>query len=660
MAGGEGKKLNHVTHDVIVCVHNAPLEVQRCLESLVADLTGISRVIVVDDCSSTETKELLDRFRAACPKISIVRPKEQQRYTKAANMGLRASSAQLRTLLNSDTIVPRGWAHRIQDKFCKNPELGILGPLSNAASYQSVPEIVGTSTQTAVNDLPVGVSIEQIDQFCAKAAGNFNLLLVPVVHGFCFTVTAECIKQIGYFDAERFPQGYGEENDYCFRASDAGFGLGVALDTFIFHAKSKSYQTSERVALMQQGWEALVDRVGRRRLTNAVRHMESQPRLSYMREEVRRAFYAAATSKPNEVKVVAFYLPQFHPVPENDLHWGEGFTEWRNVVRARPRFPGHNQPKLPGKFGFYDLRVPEIQQQQIQLAAEFGVDCFCMYYYRFGPNRIMGQPVKIFRALSQEDVSFCYCWANESWTRAWDGATSDIIVEQKYDAETLSGLVDDLADAILDDAYFRLNGRPVFVIYQVAEIPERELWISRLRQEIYKRTGHKLLIGSVYSLKFTVDMLKLVDFVVQFPPHRIPRNGRRITIREDLMRPFDAHRNDYYEDYETMSQAALSEPCLLDKMFLGVCPDWDNTPRRERNAHTLVGSSPEKFEKWVREAALLTIKRYQAGKIAAPCLFVNAWNEWAEGAVLEPSERYGEAYLQALRSAFHEIDGDAD
>jgi hypothetical protein len=272
-----------------------------------------------------------------------------------------------------------------------------------------------------------------------------------------------------------------------------------------------------------------------------------------------------------------------------------------------------------------------------------------MYYYRFGSKRVMDAPVKVFRELRQSTVTYSLCWANENWTRAWDGASSDLILEQTYDNETLHGLVDDLCASIEAGSYWHVDGRPVFMIYQVAAIPNYADFLSNIRDMVQKRTGLSLIIGSVFSLQFTEEHAKYVDFVVQFPPHRIVRHQGRKTIPSNEIGPFNRERKDYYESYQTVMDTSLDARNLLPKMLLGVCPDWDNTPRRQTNAHTLIGSTPELFTAWVSQAAAITRDRFEKGEILFPMLFVNAWNEWAEGAVMEPSIAHGYDYLDALK-----------
>lgn len=352
----------------------------------------------------------------------------------------------------------------------------------------------------------------------------------------------------------------------------------------------------------------------------------------------------------SSVKAISFYLPQFHPTAFNDVNWGPGFTEWTNVAQGRPRYPGHFQPRLPGELGFYDLRYRGIFEEQIGLAQANGVHGFCFYYYRFGAQCELDLPMRSLLERPHPVVPFCLCWANESWTRAWDGRSDAVIREQTYGEETLSGLVDDLSVAMADSRYIRIDGKPIFLIYQLEHLPiPQSGWIKELRDRVRTACGIEMLLGAVYSHGFTKELSSMVDLVVQFPPHRVPRKTKRALIDADTMQPYDRDRGDYFESYDAVADAALAGVDLIRNLVPGVCPDWDNSVRREKNAHMLVGSTPEKFEAWVEAAANAALSKSESGDIPYPLLFVNAWNEWAEGAVLEPSWKHKRAYLDAFK-----------
>lgn len=352
----------------------------------------------------------------------------------------------------------------------------------------------------------------------------------------------------------------------------------------------------------------------------------------------------------DSVRALAFFLPQYHPIAENDANWGPGFTEWTNVRRARPRFVGHAQPLVPGEFGYYDLRDEEVLVRQSRLAAAHGVSGFCFYYYRFGARRVLETPLELYRRSARATLPFCFCWANESWTRAWDGRSDAVLLHQSYDRLTLTGFVEDIASAVRDDRYVRVQGRPLVLIYQAAELPDGAAFVAQLRTELLIHTGLEPLVGTVHSPRFEPAMLRYLDFVVQFPPHRMRRQGQRKFVDPALVSQFEPKRMDYFERYDDVVEAALDGRALLDGTLLGVCPDWDNSARRASQATILLGSTPKKFEDWVASAARLTSQRFGAGRQAAPIFFVNAWNEWGEGAILEPSHRTGRAYLEALRA----------
>ncbi len=278
-----------LSHDIIICVHNGYDDVKECLDSVLAhksrDYDG--EIIIVDDNSNAATSALLQHYNSNFQKIRVIRLDNQHFYTKAANIGLKNSSSRFKTLLNSDTVVTDGWEAGLLKTFSLSPWIGIVGPLSNAASTQSVPFIEGTSGQTAINSLPHGVSIDDFARIIKNLSCNATKPFTPLVHGFCLTISDAVIEKIGYFDEVNFPNGYGEENDYCFRADDAGFVLAISTDVFIYHKKSKSYVDSQRVKYMESGMRALVEKYGVERIERSVQFMKNNPFLKKIRQGVK-------------------------------------------------------------------------------------------------------------------------------------------------------------------------------------------------------------------------------------------------------------------------------------------------------------------------------------------------------------------------------------
>jgi hypothetical protein len=360
----------------------------------------------------------------------------------------------------------------------------------------------------------------------------------------------------------------------------------------------------------------------------------------------------AASAAVRPAYVSAFYLPQFHPTPENDAWWGKGFTEWTAVTRARPAFAGHVQPFLPADLGFYDLRVPETMGEQWRLAAAAGIDAFCVYHYWFDGRRILEGPLD--RLLARPDIPFRYClaWANEAWRRNWDGLSGDILIDQPYGEGFEAGLVASTLPHFADPRYARPDGtRPRFLIYRPTDLPDPAGSVARLRAA-WAAAGHgQVELGAVLfhvEGESKVDP-SLFDFWVEMPPHGLvgPKDylaGGPTPAPPELGVAPDFEGLIY--DYDAVIAASLArrfEKGLEGRVIAGVMPSWDNTARRGRAAHIAHGANPLRFEKWLRCLAARRLAGSYRGE-----LFVNAWNEWAEKAVLEPSAQHGRGYLDAL------------
>jgi GT2 family glycosyltransferase len=276
--------------DIVVCVHNALDDVALCLASIEAKRRAGHRLIVVDDGSSSETAGFVASYCSDRPWSRAVRNEAVIGYTRAANLGLSQTTASFVILLNSDTIVTDNWAEKMADAVFSTPGAGIVGPMSNAASHQSLPEHVGTAGQTAINPLPPGFTPDAMNSWCERQVGAAHLPRVPLAHGFCLGLTRQAIETVGLFDEESFPHGYGEENDYCFRATNAGVGIVLATHTFVFHAKSKSYASETRVRLMAAGSQVFKNRHGMSRVQRSVRAMQTHPELVRLREEAKGLF----------------------------------------------------------------------------------------------------------------------------------------------------------------------------------------------------------------------------------------------------------------------------------------------------------------------------------------------------------------------------------
>jgi lipopolysaccharide biosynthesis protein len=338
-----------------------------------------------------------------------------------------------------------------------------------------------------------------------------------------------------------------------------------------------------------------------------------------------------STARP-AARVLAFYLPQFHPIPENDAWWGAGFTEWTNVVRAQPQFLGHYQPHIPADLGFYDLRVPEVRAAQAALAARHGVEAFCYWHYWFKGRRLLERPLDEVLASGEPRFGFCLAWANESWTRRWLGDNRSVLMRQEY------SIADDLAHArwlaaaFADPRYVRVAGRPLFLVYRPRDLPSPRRTVDIIRAEAVAQGLAEPFVLGVASFTFE-DFTSLgFDGTVDFAP------------AFSVLRCADAAsgRHDYAQACRAMQARAGEFP-----MYPCALVGWDNTPRRGSDAIVLTGARPEAFEASVREM----IRRLHGRTPDDRLLFVNAWNEWAEGNHLEPDTRHGSGHLEALRRA---------
>jgi lipopolysaccharide biosynthesis protein len=362
------------------------------------------------------------------------------------------------------------------------------------------------------------------------------------------------------------------------------------------------------------------------------------------------------------VRAIAFHLPQFHPIPENDEWWGKGFTEWTNVVRTTPRFVGHYQPHLPADLGFYDLRLPEARAAQAQLAAKYGIYGFCYYHYWFNGRRLLERPVNDIWKSGEPDFPFCLCWANENWTRRWDGQNSEILLEQGYSFEDDLAHIRSLIPLFHDARYIRVMDKPMFLVYRASVLPEPKKTAELWRREA-ERAGLKgLFLVRVESHdQASADPRSLgFDYAVGFHPKYALVSASRILRRKWWhRRKLRTAEPEYYDncisDYEKYVSGAIAAPRPAYPWIPCVCPGWDNSARRKEHAYILANSTPETYGRWLREVVdrqKAVLKPEQEGQIAPESLvFINAWNEWAEGNHLEPCERWGRKYLEATRSA---------
>ncbi|HRD34350.1 MAG TPA: glycoside hydrolase family 99-like domain-containing protein [Rhodocyclaceae bacterium] len=344
------------------------------------------------------------------------------------------------------------------------------------------------------------------------------------------------------------------------------------------------------------------------------------------------------------LKVIAYYLPQFHPIPENDAWWGTGFTEWHNVTRAVPRFVGHYQPHLPADLGFYDLRMPQVLHQQVELARSHGVHGFCFYYYWFNGTRLLETPIENYHADRTLTLPYCLCWANENWTRRWDGQDKEILMAQAHSARDDLRFIASIEKFLADDRYIRVDGKPLLLIYRANQLADARATGERWRKHCRDAGLGEIYLAAVRSFGITDPRPYGFDAAVEFPPHGL--NQPPITAKVDMIDPdFGGIVYDYRDAVMYAASEKYAEKARTDyPVFAGSMLSWDNDARRRGTGHVFHNASPQAYANWLRLAGLHSARVNNAGDTL---VFVNAWNEWAEGTHLEPDRRYGHAYLTA-------------
>jgi lipopolysaccharide biosynthesis protein len=365
------------------------------------------------------------------------------------------------------------------------------------------------------------------------------------------------------------------------------------------------------------------------------------------------------------MRFISFYLPQYHPIPENDLWWGKGFTDWTNVKKSKPRFPSHYQPQVPSELGYYDLRNPATRSAQAHLARTHGIDAFCYYHYWFNGKRLLNQPIDDVLASKEPDIPFCLCWANENWTRIWDGNNRLVLIAQKYSMDDHKKHIDWFLNVFDDKRYLRINGKPLLLIYRTGNIPDLGQMIHLWKERCISAGLPGLYLCAVRSNFPQKNEMELIGFgidaIVDFQPNKrdFPeidsswyvffssffrkaiKAVNLITKKQELK---IRHYSNRIISYKALLQNVLKNRRSEYKNIPCVFPSWDNSPRHD-DAIIIQNDVPEDFGTWLK----LSAKQVEKYPDDEQLVFINAWNEWAEGCHLEPDTRFGRAFLEQTR-----------
>jgi len=588
---------------ILLPVYNQAPYSLCCLQSIamhppLADV----EIIVIDDGSTDQTADML----AVVQGVRVVRNDANLGFLRSANRGARIARGLYLHLLNNDTQVQAGWLDALLAVFQSEPDTGIAGskliyPSGHLQEAGAALKRDGRVELVGLNENPA-----LADYNCRRRVDHCS--------GASILIDKALFERLGGFD-EVYAPAYYEDCDLSLRVQASGRHVIYEPSSVVVHHLSIS--------------------------TNAM------PAEKMTRIETNRAIFLDRWQDTlddlDSVRLIAFYLPQFHPIPENDRWWGKGFTEWTNVTQAKPNFRGHEQPRLPADLGFYDLRLAEVREAQADMARHYGVYGFCYYYYWFAGKRLLHRPLDEVLASGEPNFPFCICWANENWSRRWDGRESDVLIAQEHSDTDDLAFVKQLERLLLDRRYIRIRGRPLLLVYRIELLPDpartAEIW-----REYCRNSGiGELFLASVQSFGSVNDPTRFgFDAAVEFPPHE------RAVLLEPQPRMSNSNFTGVVYDYRATAEKFMRRPLPPYPFFRTVMPSWDNTARRQNKSDIFVNSTPEAYGRWL--AHLVEQTRW----LRAPgerVVFVNAWNEWAEGNHLEPDQRHGHDYLEATRHA---------
>ncbi len=590
---------------IVIPVYGHVKYTVECLASLARTRTKRSfEVIVADDASPDNTAQILSRIKG----VRHLQAETNQGFLKNVNAAVREARGKYLIILNNDVQMAPGWLDPLIDAL-QDEDVGIAGPkfvFPNGRLQEAGAQILrnGTANLVGLFDDP------QLPRY--NRARD-----VDYVSGACIAMRRDLFESLDGFD-QRYAPAYCEDADLCLRVRDLG-------KTIRFEPKSTLYHHLSVTSNAQPG-----DYKQRQATRNQQKLIERwQPLIN----------------KLNEVQVIALHLPQFHAIPENDKWWGKGFTEWTNASKAKPNFDGHYQPHRPAELGYYDLSDPEGLERQAELAQAHGIHGFCYYYYSFSGRRILEKPIETMLTSGKPDMPFCICWANENWTRTWDGREKDVLLKQEYRERDDQVIIEDIIRYLESPNYIRVNGRPLLVVYRPQLLPN-----PKRTMETWRKACRKAGIGEI-CLAFVETFENALtypdpkeygfDFTIEFPPAGMTEP---IAPSKILNPKFTGVVN----DYRRVVQRYMKEPIPAHPRFRAVMPSWDNTPRRQDISTCFHHASPGALQAWLEAVIKQTREQNSPGE---RLVFVNAWNEWGEGAHLEPDERFGRGWLEAVRNA---------
>jgi len=598
---------------IVIPVFNCLPLLTECLLSIEKYVRIPFEIIIADDCSDdVRIKNIFENHQT----IKYMRNDVNVGFLRNVNNCVSHCSGTYIFLLNSDVQLLDDCVSTLLKHLRSDPAAKVTGP--KIIYPNGMLQEAGGCIHTDCSSTMTGHG-----ESSANSKYNFNRY-VDYISGACLCFEKKTFMQLGQFNEEYSP-AYVEDLEFCARVISRGGKILYVAETTIVHRLSASSKTvSENFKIYQ----------------------------SAVNKEKFKTEYEKFFKKKNRIKPIAFYLPQFHSIKQNNYWWGEGYTEWRAVANARALFKGHYQPHIPSDLGFYDLSAQsEIFEKQASLARRYGLHGFCFYYYNFGNFELLERALDLF-IQSKADINFCLCWANENWTRTWDGRKRDVLCEQKGDKEeNYLNAIQGMERFILDGRYITVDEKPIVLIYRAELIENIKIMTQLWRQYWKKKHNCDLYLCLVDSMERASGLSRSpeelgFDAAVDFPVHFV-------TSASDLATSDKFENNQFAGELYDYSDA-VKEICSRKhpgyKRFPGVFPSWDNTSRRGKSSTVFRNAHPSSFQVFLEhkceEAKLYSLDER--------LLFINAWNEWGEGAHLEPDIEYGHSWLQVVEKVVRE------
>lgn len=622
----------------------------------------VDEILIIDN----STKGFLSNSK----KVRVIVPKENLFVNPAWNLGVREAKNEIVGIFNDDILLPLNFIEEVNNFIQKTPDFGIIGldstymrnyekkdfetyPNNSKLTFRPFKKTIYTEyfgsaffiKKENYYEIPKNIKVWCGDNYLLKKnldnnKTNYEIIGAEIKHLKSMTVGNKKFEKI----CEKDVYNYAKINPEFKKHSHYKGKRKTFLKTlFSLRNENKHKVLTITGIKIKIGKKQYCSKKYKKEYTDwlAKRNLEkSLEFVPYEKNEI---------TNSNE-RLIAFYLPQFHTFKENDEWHGKGFSEWTNVTKAIPQFTGHNQPQLPIDVGFYDLSTDKVMYRQIELAKNYGIYGFCFHYYWFSGKRLMEKPIFNYLNNKELDLPFCLCFANENWSKNWDGGDKEVLIEQKFLEDDPKQFAQDVMPFFADERYIKINNKPILVVYK-PQLFKKEI-LKNFVYELNKKAKENGLDGVYLIMAKTQDIETnpeefFMDAVVEFPPHIIDRYAKEV-IKKTYLNPFFNGRVFDMEEF-IKNQEFLYETDF--KLYKTVFPSWDNTARKAYTGASVFEISPELYKKWLKDCINWTKENNNNDE---QFIFINAWNEWAEGAHLEPDQKYGYAYLQATKEALEE------